>query len=197
MVGSSEIKDKECANCPKTFKQFNSMQRCCSPQCEREHKANKKKKKEAKSLSQLNLISARNVKPTKPRTELVKKAEKVINTYIKLRDYFDGCISCGEWSENPYFFEAGHYRTVGSAPHLRFNLHNINKQCTDCNQRLSGNKEHYEEGLIAKIGLTKFHALETNNKGKKYTVEYCERLIEVFRKKTNRLRARRRKQIAC
>ena len=191
-----EPKQKKCANndCPETFRQFNSLQKTCSPKCEREYQENKKKKKENKLPK---LVSGREITKVKPTPKLIQEAQEAINAYVRVRDYYLPCISCGDWAPHTWFFEAGHYRSVGSAPHLRFNLHNINNQCTDCNQRLSGNSTLYSIGLITKIGLFKVVKLEKNNEYRKYTAEYCERVKKVFRKKARRLKARERKKLAC
>ena len=38
----------------------------------------------------------------------------------------------------------------GAMPSLRFNTHNVHKQCSACNNHLSGNMIEYRINLIAK-----------------------------------------------
>ena len=77
----------------------------------------------------------------KTRAEWLKEAQSEVNRYVRLRDKDLPCISCGRFHNGQY--HAGHYRTVGSAPELRFELSNIHKQCAPCNNHLSGNIVNY------------------------------------------------------
>ena len=80
-----------------------------------------------------------------------------------MRDKDLSCISCGKPASNtPNDWDAGHYRSVGSAPHLRFNVLNIHKQCKHCNQYLSGNIVMYRLGLIDRIGLAEVEKIEAD-----------------------------------
>jgi hypothetical protein len=80
-------------------------------------------------------------------------------------------------------FDAGHYRSRGSASHLRFNLLNIHKQCVKCNRFKSGNAVDYRIELIKRIGLENVEKLESDNKPRKFTIEYLKRLKKIFNKR--------------
>lgn len=67
------------------------------------------------------------------------------------------CISCGRHHDGQY--HAGHFRTTGASPELRFDEDNCHKQCSACNNHLSGNLTAYRPALIAKIGQSRFDAL--------------------------------------
>lgn len=69
---------------------------------------------------------------------------------------FGGYKGAGGW-------DAGHYRSRGSASHLRFNLLNIHKQCVKCNRFNSGNAVDYRIRLIKRIGEDNVIRLENNN----------------------------------
>ena len=86
-----------------------------------------------------------------------------------MRDEKEACISCGRHHTGQY--HAGHYRTVGAAPELRFNELNVHKQCSVCNNHLSGNLIEYRRGLVAKIGIEKVEWLEGKHEAKKYTID--------------------------
>jgi hypothetical protein len=68
-------------------------------------------------------------------------------------------------------YDAGHYRSTGSAPHLRFNEENVHGQSKHDNRYLSGNAVDYRIGLIKRIGLDKVEFLESNQAFKKWTVD--------------------------
>jgi hypothetical protein len=110
----------------------------------------------------------------KSRGEHMREAQVAFNAYIRLRDQLAGhaCISSGkplDWSGNAV--DAGHYRSVGSAPHLRFDERNCHAQSKQDNRFLSGNAVDYRIGLIARIGLEAVDALEADQSVRKYTVD--------------------------
>ena len=88
--------------------------------------------------------------------QLIRLATKPFNKFIRERDFAFGCISCGE-----RVTQAGHYRSAGHHPHLRFNEQNVNGQCTRCNLFLRGNLIDYRKGLVKKIGILEVDGLES------------------------------------
>ncbi|EMK8729707.1 recombination protein NinG, partial [Escherichia coli] len=117
-----------------------------------------------------------------------KQAQAVFNAYIRERDAGQPCISCGTYYYEQCGADAGHYRTVAAAGHLRFNEDNCHKQCRHCNQTLDGNIEAYRPALIRKIGLARVEALENNNETHKWAIEECKEIIKVYQAKLDALR---------
>jgi len=117
--------------------------------------------------------------------EYMKEAQAAVNKYIRARDRHKPCVSCGSMPSDKLggSFDAGHYRSRGSASHLRFNLLNIHKQCVKCNRFKSGNAVDYRIELIKRIGLENIEKLESDNKPKKFTIEYLKRLKKIFNKR--------------
>jgi len=103
-----------------------------------------------------------------------KSAQKSFNAYIRARDSDCSCISCGR--STGCKVNAGHYKSVGSSPELRFNELNVHLQCEHCNLFKSGNIENYRINLIKKIGLDKVEWLEGPHEPKKYA---CAELKEI------------------
>jgi DNA repair exonuclease SbcCD ATPase subunit len=122
----------------------------------------KRKKQERKELREAK-------QRIKSRAEWLKEAQSAVNKYIRLRDADQPCISCSRFHSGQY--HAGHYRTVGSCPELRFEEYNIHKQCSACNNHLSGNIINYRINLIRKIGLEKVEWLEGKHEPKHYTID--------------------------
>ena len=89
-------------------------------------------------------------------------------------------------------WDCGHYRSVGSAPHLRFHLWGAHKQCVKCNRYLSGNVTEYRTRLIQKIGQEKVEAFEKIQNGPRIDAKYAERIKRIFRKK-KRLKEKKNK----
>ncbi len=110
-----------------------------------------------------------------------KKAIAAFNAYIRERDKYLPCISCGVTYGQ---FHAGHYRPAGRNEGLRFNTYNVNKQCAQCNNVKSGNLTEYRIGLIKKYGLEKVEELEANNEIVKFDIDYYKRIAQIFKRKT-------------
>lgn len=87
----------------------------------------------------------------------MREAQKAFNAFIRKRDEKEPCISCGRHHQGQY--HAGHYKTTKARPDIRFNEDNCHKQCSVCNNHLSGNIGEYTPNLINKIGRDRFDAL--------------------------------------
>jgi hypothetical protein len=116
----------------------------------------------------------------------LREAQTVINQYIRLRDDKEPCISCQRHHTGQY--HAGHYLAVGSHPELRFNELNNNKQCSVCNNNLSGNQIEYRKHLIIKIGLDQVEWLEGPHQPRKYTIEEIKAIKDLYKLKLKELK---------
>lgn len=110
----------------------------------------------------------------KTRGDHVAEAQVAFNAYIRKRDQLAGyaCISSGlplDWSGNNV--DAGHYRSRGSAPHLRFDERNCHAQSKQQNRYASGNATDYRIGLINRYGMAFVEALEADQTPRRYTVD--------------------------
>jgi hypothetical protein len=122
--------------------------------------------------------------------ELLREAQREFNRFIRFRDRLGGfpCISSGralDWSGNAT--DAGHYRSVGAAGHLRFNEDNVHAQSKHDNQYKAGNVVEYRINLIARIGLDRVEALENNNAVHKWTKDEVRAIRDTYRAKANQL----------
>lgn len=169
------------------------LKRFCSFECAAKFgKANIPKgkeirRKEQKKKDKVKLESMKTV------GDYIKEAQVSVNRYIRARDYGKPCISCGIAYSNSYGgkFDCGHYRSRGSASHLRFNLLNMAGQCVTCNRYNSGNVVEYRKGLVNKIGIEHVEALEHDNEPRKFTIEYLQRLKKIFNKRARWYEKRR------
>jgi len=114
----------------------------------------------------------------------LKCAQKAFNAFIRKRDENLGCISCDKDKDWQGQWHAGHYKTTKARPDIRFNEDNCWKQCSICNNHLSGNIGEYTPRLIEKIGQERFLSLGLN-KIKRYT---CEELKEIELKYKRKLK---------
>ena len=109
------------------------------------------------------------------------KAQKAFNAYIRERDKDEGCISCDKTKDWQGQWHAGHYKTVGARPDLRFDERNVHKQCSVCNNYLSGNLANYRKRLIQKIGLDQVEDLDRDGSPKKYTAADYKAIYDRYR----------------
>jgi hypothetical protein len=124
----------------------------------------------------------------KSRADWLREAQAAFNRYIRLRDHDKPCISCGRQHQGQW--HAGHYRSVGACPELRFEELNVHKQCAPCNDHLSGNIVEYRRGLIERIGIDRVEWLEGNHAAKKYTIEEIRAIKAEYTRKAKDVRAR-------
>lgn len=124
--------------------------------------------------------------------DLIREAQREFNAYVRKRDQLAGygCISSGrplDWSGNGV--DAGHYRSVGSASHLRFNENNCHAQSKHDNQWKAGNAVDYRIRLIERIGLEAVEALEADNRVYKWTREELITIRATYKAKLKALAA--------
>ena len=192
-IERKQPKPKTCKNpaCRASFVPQRLGQAVCSPKCALAT-VEVQKAKEKKSLAQAGRRDIKVRKEAlKTRGDHIREAQQAFNEYIRTRDQAAGhlCISSGkplDWSGNAV--DAGHYRSVGSAPHLRFDERNCHAQSKQDNRFLSGNAVDYRIGLITRIGQQAVDALEADQSVRKYSVEQIKGIKTYYRAKTRELK---------
>lgn len=182
----TKVRMRKCAvrSCRQPFQPRSMTHKTCSPECAQiyvaDEKARKARKERQEGLAKL-----------KRRADYLKEAQISFNKFIRERDRLagHGCISSGrplDWSGNAV--DAGHYRSIGSAPHMRFVENNVHAQSKHDNQWKSGNAVDYRIGLIARIGLAAVEALEADNEPRKYTVDELKQIKAEYTAKLKQLK---------
>lgn len=190
-----------CKYCQSSYKPARSMQPgrvCNSRECQAQFALDSIAKKRQKQASQERIAAKEDRKVIKAKLEsmksigdLTKEAQIAFNTFVRWRDRLAGflCISSGrplDWNGNKV--DAGHYRSTGSAPHLRFVETNCHAQSKHDNRHLSGNAVDYRIGLIQRIGLEAVEALEADQTPRKYTKDQLREIRDTYREKANQLK---------
>lgn len=181
-------KPAKCKVCQTEYTKTRPMQNWCSIDCAVTlgQKAVAKKKANEQAKDRKETRQKLDAMQTKP--ELVKKAQTAFNAFIRARDAGKQCICCGKpLGSEANTFDAGHYRSVGSAPHMRFVEDNVHGQTKYCNNHLGGNHVAYRQGLIERIGLARVEQIEADNTVRKYTKEGLIELAKHYRAETNRI----------
>jgi hypothetical protein len=125
--------------------------------------------------------------------ELIRKAQREFNAFIRQRDKDQPCICCGRplgAGDVGGAFDCGHYRSTGSASHLRFHEHNAHAQNKVCNRYGAGRAVDYRIGLIARIGREAVEALESDNRVHRWTREELREIATTYRAKLKELKDR-------
>lgn len=170
------MRKKKCKSCEVVFQPERQLQQTCSVQCAIDLVNKKKKQKLDKEYREKKA-------KLKTRREWLKEAQQAFNSWIRYRDKDEPCISCQRHHKGQY--HAGHYRSVGSCPELRFEELNNHKQCSMCNSHLSGNLIEYRKNLLVKIGKDKLEWLEGNHPSKHYSIEEIKDIRDRYRKMIN------------
>ena len=193
MLATKQPRPKKCKNpaCGASFPPRRLGQAVCSPACGLAiAPANRDKARKAIDQRERREIKVRKEK-LKSRGDYLREAQQAFNAFIRMRDQLAGhvCISSGrplDWNGNAV--DAGHYRSVGAAPHLRFDERNVHAQSKQDNRYLSGNATDYRIGLIRRIGLAEVEALERDQSVRKYTIDDLKEIAARYRAKLKALK---------
>lgn len=176
---------KKCRVCPEKFTPRKALQIVCSPACALLH-AQRQGEKQRKALDKIERKAIREVKErVKPRSAYMREAQAAFNAWVRERDAEQPCISCGRHHQGKY--DAGHYRSVGSNPALRFEPLNCHKQCVPCNQHKSGNAIEYRIGLVARVGAETVAWLEGPHEPKRYSIDDLKAIKAKYKALTREL----------
>lgn len=177
---------KKCKACRTPFEPYSTLQVACSPACALvigRKEATKKAANEAKAKRRwVREQKAR----LKSRSDHLREAQQAFNAFIRARDAGKPCISCGNLPDDSGLItgsrvDAGHYRSVGACPELRFEELNCHAQCVRCNQHLSGNTVEYRISLVQRIGQEAVDWLEGPHEAKHYTTDELKEIKRKYR----------------
>ncbi|HHE3622244.1 TPA: recombination protein NinG [Pasteurella multocida] len=198
MTKKTKPLNRKCKICGEKFQTNFLNVQWCSPECgvklarqrlekEKEKAAKKRKKEEKKRIEETK-------ERMKTTTTLLSETQSAVNKYIRLRDRNKCCISCGRPLVAEQLgggFDAGHYRSRGSAPHLRFYTLNIHGQCKKCNRYHGGNYHQFRIGLIERLGIEKVEQIEADQRPRHYSKDDLRRIKKIFNKKSRMLEKRK------
>jgi len=166
-----DIRHPHTCKCGNTYFKFTTLQNKCV-------KCLAAKGKQIVKKEALKVYRERKEK-LKTRSDYLKEAQVEFNRYIRERDKNQGCISCGR--NNGSKANAGHYRSVGAFPELRYCEDNCYLQCEHCNTYLSGNLIEYRKRLVQRVGIEKVEWLEGPHGQLKLTIEELKQIRDKYR----------------
>lgn len=153
--------------------------------------AEKQREKKAQQVTKLQRKADREAKEKlKTRSDWMREAQTAFNAFVRFRDRDQPCICCGQplhSGEVGGQYDCGHYRSVGSAPHMRFDERNAHAQRKQCNRWGSGRAVDYRIGLIARIGLEAVDDLEADQSVRKWTIDELKEIRDEYRTRLREL----------
>ena len=176
-----KVYQRKCLVCKDKFTPQNNTQIVCGPACAVEYM----KKQRTKEWQKEKKVIKQSLETKK---DVLKAAQIIFNTYIRLRDKGKPCISC----DKPYRekdINASHFYSVGAYPNLRFNEDNVHNSCIRCNKDLHGNINEYTLRLPNRIGIERYNKLvEDRNKPLKLSFDEVKELIAIYKQKIKELK---------
>jgi predicted nucleic acid-binding Zn ribbon protein len=179
VLTSTTPRRRKCVVCAEPFKPQRMGQKVCSVGCAQVQGRRETEKQDRKDTRE------RKAK-LKTRSQHIAETQAAFNALVRFRDRNETCISCSTvlstLAEQPGGgYDCGHYRSRGSAPHLRFDFRNAHGQCKKCNRYRAGNAADYRIGLIGRIGLQAVEELEADQTGGDWTIAGLEAMKADFK----------------
>lgn len=190
-VAHFAAKPKKCRHCRNTFTPVRAMQIVCLD-CVVPYVQAQNAKKRAAAIKADRKETRERLAAMKRLPDLIREAQVEFNKFIRARDAEKPCICCGQplgEGDVGGAYDCGHYRSTGSASHLRFDERNAHAQRKVCNRWGAGRAVDYRLGLIHRLGLAVVEALEADNTPHKWTREELIAIKETYRAKARALKA--------
>ncbi len=178
-------KPRKCRVCKTDFQPTRPLQNVCGAECALIQAKAKRTKDERIAAKEDRKVIRMKKEKLKTIRDWIKEVQVEFNAYIRERDKNQLCICCNQPLQSGDIggkYDCGHYRSVGSAPHLRFDPRNAHAQRKKCNRWGAGRAVDYRLGLIARIGLDAVEAIESDNEPRKYTIPELIELKAKFKR---------------
>ena len=195
MISTKPPKARVCTVCKTSFTPARMGAKVCSPMC-------------AMTFARSVNVKAAKVAAIKDKRETKQKLDKlktpalheaecrvIVQKIARIRDRFDGCISCHMPANYQGQWHGSHFRPAGNNAAVQFHLWNIHKSCAQCNLFKGGNLGAYRPRLIEKIGVERVEWLERQNHIVKTNVPYLIRFKAVMGKRLSRIEKQLKAQL--
>jgi len=188
MLARTQMKQKrkQCKHCKSLFQPLSSFHPCCGIPCAIAWGKTKECKAYQDDAMKKEARKAKKEYNESKKSYWEKKLQVLVNRHVLKRDIGKPCISCDKTRIQTARmqgsnFHAGHYKTVGGHPELRFELRNIFKQCAHCNMHNSGNIRGYIAGIIKRKGQAELTWLDGPHEAKNYTIADLKEMIQYYK----------------
>lgn len=183
---------RTCRICSTKYTPTRPLQPCCDDfTCKVAYASRVAEKAAAKRLAEARKALKVRKEAAKRRQELLAEAQTAFNAYIRWRDRDTTCICCGKPFEPQKpggSMDCGHYLSRGSAPHLRFSEDNAFGQKKNCNRPGGTTRAAFRAGVIARIGLERVEALESDQTSPKWSLDDIREIRDHYRAKLREMK---------
>ena len=179
-------KPKTCVCCGTSFTPQRPLARACSVPCAM---TIGRAKTAAKAAKVERAKDKETREKLKTQADWDAEAQRAVNAFVRARDAGEPCISCDTpWKPT---FQAGHYRSRGSAKHLALDVRNINGQCVQCNMHKHSNAIEYRKGFIARYGSEFVEAIENDDTARHLSIDDKKAIRKEYADMTKQLKKER------
>jgi hypothetical protein len=182
----------KCKVCKEVYIKSRPLQTVCSPICALQLAQIKRERDARKDAAQDRKSTREALAKHKTRNDYIREAQKEVNRFVRLRDRLAGvtCICCSRpltW-DKPNSVDAGHYRSTGSAPHMRFDTFgNISAQLVHCNRWKGGRSLEQVSRIRKRYGQVVLDAIDSDQCSRKWTIDELVEIAHGFRQWANEL----------
>ena len=170
---------KRCKVCKARFEPtYTTLQVTCSVPCAIEWGKSKEGAAHATKAHRSETRIMRRKANEQDRTWWLDSTQQAFNKWVRQRDAGLPCIACGRMPNVAY---AGHYRSVGACPELRYEPDNCHVQCYSCNSANSGNIGSYTDGLLAKVGPDRLAWIKGPHEPAKWTIDELRAIRDKYK----------------
>ena len=165
----------------------------CSPDCGATLAMTKIEKQRQAKVRAERKVDREKLDKFKRKGDHVADCQKAFNAWVRFRDRDEPCIDCGKFATGGSLtggaYDAGHYLSRGSHPHLRFDHRNVFKQLKGCNRPGGTTAASFRAGVVRRIGLAAVEALESDYEPRHYTVDQLIAMTAHYKKLLKDLKA--------
>lgn len=186
---------RKCAvkSCRKQFAPAKPFETWCSPECGAAVGLAKLEKQKEAEARKDRRETKRKLEGMKPPKWWKSKAKTAFHEYVRAIAEGHSCISCDtillKLGRPGGDYDAGHFRSVGSAKHLEFDERNVWGQCKHCNDYLKGNQLEYERRLRMLKGDAFVDELLADQAPRHYKIADYQRIEATYKAKLRELKA--------
>lgn len=180
-----QARQRKCKVCRCLFTPRSMTHKACSQPCAEEVARAKREQQERKAQREQARADRERLAGLRPLSYWRNKAQAGVNRFVRLRDAGKPCISCGATTATQW--HAGHYLSRGARPELALEPRNIHKQCSQCNDYLSGNLVRYRANLIELKGFAEVEWLEGPHPARHYSADDFRAIEAEFKALANQL----------
>lgn len=196
---AAKIRAKRCGQCREPFEPARPSMKVCSPDCAELLVMTASAKAERIAAKAVRIAARVEKAADKARLIEMKplkwwraKAKKSMHTFVRARDEGKECASCdtllivlGRMGGD---YDAGHFRPVGLAKHLEFDIRNIWGQCKPCNDHKRGNFQEYERRLRLREGDAFVDELLADNASRQLRIPDFQEIEATYKAKLKQLK---------